>query len=645
MADYMQRYSDRQMDQLERRIGRVYAQAAREIQRKFDDFKRQHEAIDRQMQADLAAGKITDQDYRNWLRNQVFTGDRWRARQAEITRIYQNADREARRMVGETDKDIFAEAANRQAYETERDVLGAVSFDLYDRSTVDRLVRDNPQMLPEWKINEPKDYKWNYQRVNNAVTQGIVQGESVYDIGKRLTRELSASNASHMDMFARTAVTGAQNAGRVERMREADERFGLKAKKMWVTAHDGRVRDTHDELDGQTVGYDDTFTLLDGRTISYPGDPTADADLVYNCRCTLIYVPDDGIGDFSLESHHLPEYDSYNEWKKGKEYQKPDVQVETDEKPEAQPEPDPPGVAEDIRRAIREHEGSWSTDDLCDIGQKMQAEIDKKADAIRQDLDTQIKTLRDEKLQLMDEGDKAFDELFEAQAAGNKELYAEIEARHEEIYTRVDELNTKEWDLSREIAMADSEATRQFLSEVRTIGGIDQNNIGQYADWTKFGDANQPKMEEQMITAMNHYPSEWLNKSAENSISLKPHWTEERAYYNSGGEIRVSSNEATNVHELGHRFEHTVPGILEAEREFYERRTAGCDLEWLGGGYRPDELTRRDHFFSAYMGKDYGGNSYELVSMGFQEALTDPRAFKAEDPEMYQWILGILACM
>ena len=322
MADYMQRYSDRQMDQLERRIGRVYAQAAREIQRKFDDFKRQHEAIDRQMQADLAAGKITEQDYRNWLRNQVFTGDRWRARQAEITRIYQNADREARRMVGETDKDIFAEAANRQAYETERDVLGAVSFDLYDRSTVDRLVRDNPQMLPEWKINEPKDYKWNYQRVNNAVTQGIVQGESVYDIGKRLTRELSASNASHMDMFARTAVTGAQNAGRVERMREADERFGLKSKKMWVTANDGRVRDAHKELNGKTVDYDDSFTLLDGRTISYPGDPTADADLVYNCRCTLIYIPDDGIGDFSLESHHLPEYDSYNEWKKGKEYQR-----------------------------------------------------------------------------------------------------------------------------------------------------------------------------------------------------------------------------------------------------------------------------------------------------------------------------------
>lgn len=636
MADYMQRYSDRQVEQLERRIGRVYAQAAREVQRKFDDFKRQHEAIDRQMQADLAAGKITEQDYRNWLRNQVFTGDRWRARQAEITRIYQNADSEARRMVGETDKDIFAEAANRQAYETERDVLGAVSFDLYDRSTVDRLVRDNPQMLPEWKINEPKDYKWNYQRVNNAVTQGIVQGESVYDIGKRLTRELSASNASHMDMFARTAVTGAQNAGRVERMKEADERFGLKSKKMWVTAHDGRVRDTHDELDGQTVDYDDTFTLSDGRTISYPGDPTADADLVYNCRCTLIYIPEDGIGDFSLESHHLPEYDSYNEWKNGKEHQRPEPVA-------PEPEPELLSPTDNIRQMIQSHEGEWTTDDLLDVGQQMQVEIMTRSEELEDDIDSQIISAKQQKNDLLDEAERLNDEVFDALMAGDNDLAKNLANRRDSLYDQIDELNNRQVELAKEKNSVIAQATHDLLGEIRPIGGVDKSNISQYIDGGAYKYKRQI-VEDQIITAMNCSPSEWLKQTSEYPLPLRPHWTTERAYYSFGsGEIRVSDSEATNVHELGHRFEQTIPGILQAERDFYSHRTEGLELEWLGPGYRPDETTRRDDFSDPYMGKDYGGACFELVSMGFEYVFTDPERFRRNDPEMYQWTLGILA--
>ena len=39
---------------------------------------------------------------------------------------------------------------------------------------------------------------------------------------------------------------------------------------------------------------DEPFVTKDGREIMYPGDPTAEAGLVYNCRCTLTYVYDVG---------------------------------------------------------------------------------------------------------------------------------------------------------------------------------------------------------------------------------------------------------------------------------------------------------------------------------------------------------------
>lgn len=320
MADLAQKYSDKQIEELEKQIGKVYAQAAREVKQKMDSFWAAHKIKAEKMLEDVKRGKITEQDYKDWLRNQVFQGERWKNKLDDITKVYRNADKEARRMVGDTDKTVFAEAANIQAFETEKAVNGGVSFTMYDRKTVDRLIKDDPKMLPEWKIDEEKDYIWNEKRVQNAVAQGIIQGESVYDIGARLYKDLSASNASKMDMFARTAVTGACNAGRVERMKEADEKFGLKTKKQWISAHDNRVRDTHIELDGTAVDYDEDFKLQDGRTIRYPGDPLAEPDLVYNCRCSLLYIPVGGVqGDYSMDSHRLPEYENYNKWKAEKQ--------------------------------------------------------------------------------------------------------------------------------------------------------------------------------------------------------------------------------------------------------------------------------------------------------------------------------------
>lgn len=288
MADYMQKYADKEVEKLGRKIGRTYRQAAKEIDQKMRSFWESHKVISERMLKDVQDGKITQQDYKDWLRNQVFRGERWKAKLDEITKTYIEADEKARKMVGNADRDIFVHAANWQARDTAKAINGAVSFDMYDRRTVDRLLKDDPKMLPEWKIDQKKDYIWNEKRVRNAVNQGIIQGESVYDIGKRLTSELSASNASKMNLFARTAVTGAQNAGRIERLHEAEE-MGIKVRKKWLSAHDARVRDAHADLDGVEVDVDEPFHN-DLGDIMYPGDPSADPANVYNCRCTLIYV-------------------------------------------------------------------------------------------------------------------------------------------------------------------------------------------------------------------------------------------------------------------------------------------------------------------------------------------------------------------
>ena len=289
MSDVIDRYADDRYDQLRRKIRRAYWQAALDVKRDLRDFTQRHQARSAEMLARVEAGQMTDAAYRDWLQGQVFTGRRWEEKLRQITQTYVNADAKAREMVGEEDRDVFAFAANETAREIEGHMTTGASFDIYDTRTVDRLIAEDPEMLPEWKIDEEKDYIWNEQRVRNAITQGIIQGDSVQRIGERLTSELAASNAGKMQMFARTAITGAHNAGRVERMQEA-EQMGITVLKKWLAVHDSRTREAHAYLDGQTRKPDEDFIDEDGNHIAFPGDPSAKPGLVYNCRCTLQYV-------------------------------------------------------------------------------------------------------------------------------------------------------------------------------------------------------------------------------------------------------------------------------------------------------------------------------------------------------------------
>lgn len=149
--------------------------------------------------------------------------------------------------------------------------------------------------------------------------------------------------------------------------------------------------------------------------------------------------------------------------------------------------------------------------------------------------------------------------------------------------------------------------------------------------------------------AYSHYPKDWVERSV-NRGYLTPRKVSRGHYSDWAAELYISGSGdsaiETAFHELGHRFESAVPGIKKAEKEFYERRTDGCPLERLkdiykGVGYDASEITRKDSFIHAYMGKDYGGSAYELVSMGFEDAYMNP-ANLAADADMQEWIYGLL---
>jgi len=113
------------------------------------------------------------------------------------------------------------------------------------------------------------------------------------------------------------------------------------------------------------------------------------------------------------------------------------------------------------------------------------------------------------------------------------------------------------------------------------------------------------------------------------------------------GDVTFCSNDLDcAIHESMHRLERARPEIVSLEREFYAKRTYGeplLPMSKLTGerGYRSDEVGKKDKFLIPYMGKDYEGRAYELLSVGAEMLYCTPEVIR-KDPDFCKFILGIL---
>lgn len=88
------------------------------------------------------------------------------------------------------------------------------------------------------------------------------------------------------ETIARTETMAALNQSGIEAMRQAVDTGAVKADtvtKVWHTARDPRVRDSHADQDRQSVGLEGAFS----NGLMYPGDPAGGAHETSNCRCWM----------------------------------------------------------------------------------------------------------------------------------------------------------------------------------------------------------------------------------------------------------------------------------------------------------------------------------------------------------------------
>lgn len=285
MEDLGAKWTDEKIAELEERIVSLYSEAYDEVQEKYLAFCRRFERDDKKYSEQLKEGKITAATYRDWLRGQVFQRKRWQAQLDDLAATLTRVNQIAMDIINGEVPGVMAMNANWAEFQIEKAGNIDMGFGLYDEDTVKQLLRDEPNLLPPSRVDIPKDERWNMKAITRQINLGILMGERLDDIAKRLQR-VADMNANQAKTHARTAMTGAQNAGRIEGYRRAQE-MGIKLEKEWLATLNKRTRHAHAALDGQHVPVDEPFKSELGK-IMYPGDPNARPANVYNCRCTLI---------------------------------------------------------------------------------------------------------------------------------------------------------------------------------------------------------------------------------------------------------------------------------------------------------------------------------------------------------------------
>lgn len=293
-SDLGHKLTDKELAKLERRIATLYREAGEELQATIDAYFEQFKKRDEEMKALIGTvqnGKEwTEADYKQWRLNQIGRGERYQAMRDKVAHRMTDANAVAVSYTNDATPGIYSLNRNYSAYTIEQ-VAGNVGFDLWDEQTVKRLMVEQPDLMPYYPpkraLKRGIDLAYGKKQITASVTSSILQGKSIKHMADDLQKRITTMSRDSAIRTARTAVTGAQNAGRMDSYAAA-EKMGIKLKKRWLATLDARTRHSHAMLDGEQVAQDKKFS----NGCRFPGDPQGPPWEIYNCRCTLVAAVD-----------------------------------------------------------------------------------------------------------------------------------------------------------------------------------------------------------------------------------------------------------------------------------------------------------------------------------------------------------------
>lgn len=299
MAYYSDKWTDKELEALEKQIAEVFKEAEKDLNKEVKEYFAKFKLRDKEMQALVDAGEMSKADYQQWRMTQIGRGQRFEALRDKVAERYTQANEVANAYVNDMTPSIYSLNRNYEAYTIEK-AVGSCDFTLWDESTVRKLLVEQPDLMPYYPpsraLDRGIDLAYGKSQITKQVTSGIIRGLAPGKIANELMANISTMNRDSAVRAARTGITAAQNAGRMDSYIAA-EKLGIQIRRKWVCTKDARTRFSHGMADGQIVEGTKTPFIVGGYKMMFPGDKSmgAPGHEIYNCRCTTRTVEKDGI--------------------------------------------------------------------------------------------------------------------------------------------------------------------------------------------------------------------------------------------------------------------------------------------------------------------------------------------------------------
>lgn len=535
MGDQAHDFAEQKIAEFQAEVRETYQQAQADAQEALSRFLKRFEKEDERQREKVKAGELSREDWLAWRKGQMLTGRRLSSTLDQVSQAMTEANQVAVAALAGRLPEVYAENANYAAFQVCEASGLDLAFSLVDAPTVQHMLTAGEALFSVPALDVAKDVAWNRRLMASQLTQGVLLGESIPKMARRV-QSVTGSNIATATRTARTAVTGAECAGRVSSYERARD-MGIKLKQEWVATLDGRTRHSHRKLDGEKAEVGGTFP----NGCRFPGDPTARYAEICNCRCTLVAAVEGFETDDVKRWSKLPKGMTYEEWKAGGSGKK---------------------AAEALQASISG-------------GQAVSANA--------------VRSIVGKRVPLGPSAGKNAASYIDLQGMGE---------RGAKLFDRA--VSYVPTAMLETVKRGKVKAVRDLSS------GRDKS--------TEHGES--PKRSE--------------FDPATNTIT-----------------IRRGSDELTIVHELMHAVEEHDKGFLEAEREYFEKRTRGKArkrLEDITGNTSYDDLELAYDVGSCidpYAFKDYGGDGYELMSMGVEMLYRSPSSY-LKDPDMLKWVLTMI---
>lgn len=259
-ADKIHKWTDEELKRLEKRINSEYTKAYQEIRKEMADIMQK---ISTNPNMSLQQ-KMAEMNKYNRLQNLS----------KQMAEVLQDTNKTAQSFISKSMQNIY-----KTNYNFSAEQLG---FSLLDNTAVKNILTGEVNPFTKLSIAGELDKRAIMRKLESELTTGILKGESIPNIAKRL-KSVSEGYLGDTIRIARTETTRVEGSAR-QAVGDEGKRRGFEMWKRWVATSDDRTRDEHAAADGQEVPNDEPFTV-GGEQLMYPGDISLGASAWNTINC------------------------------------------------------------------------------------------------------------------------------------------------------------------------------------------------------------------------------------------------------------------------------------------------------------------------------------------------------------------------